>query len=212
MTLGATVLGGGKTTFRVWAPKRKHVEVCVESRAGLQTFSLEPEAQGYFRGTAPVGPGTRYRFRLDGADAFPDPCSRFQPEGPHGPSEVIDPLAYRWSDGAWRGLEPKGQVLYELHLGAFTPEGTWAAAVKKLPHVKDVGVTAVEVMPVHTFPGRFNWGYDGVTLFAPCAVYGRPDDFRRFVDEAHRLGLGVLLDVVYNHLGPDGNYLRQFSK
>ena len=143
---------------------------------------------------------------------MPDPASRFQPEGPHGPSQVVDPSAYRWADGDWRGpASVDGQVIYELHVGTFTPEGTWAAGAEQLPYLADLGVTAIEVMPVAEFPGTFGWGYDGVDLFAPYHGYGTPDDFRRFVDRAHGLGLAVLLDVVYNHLGPDGNYLKSFS-
>ena len=154
--------------------------------------------------------GTRYRFRLDDdRTLYPDPASRFQPDGPHGPSQVVDPAAFRWTDRGLEGRRPAGaQVLYEMHVGTFTPEGTWAAAERELPELADVGITCLEVMPVADFPGRFGWGYDGVNLFAPTRLYGTPDDFRRFVDRAHALGLGVILDVVYNHLGPDGNYLK----
>jgi maltooligosyltrehalose trehalohydrolase len=174
---------------------------------------LRPEPAGYFAGlVAGAAVGARYRYRLDQGDAFPDPASRFQPDGPHGPSEIIDPTAFRWTDTGWRGLRLEGQVFYELHLGAFTPEGTWTAAALELPWLADLGVTSVEIMPVADFPGRFGWGYDGVNLFAPTRLYGRPDDFRGFVNRAHELGIGVLLDVVYNHLGPDGNYLGQFSR
>ena len=124
---------------------------------------------------------------------------------------VVDPDAYRWSDGEWKGLTIAGQVLYEMHIGTFTREGTWAAAAEALPELKELGITCLEVMPVAEFPGRFGWGYDGVDLYAPYHLYGTPDDMRRFVDEAHRLGLGVILDVVYNHLGPDGAYHKAFS-
>src|SRR5262249_35177416 len=129
----------------------------------------------------------------------------------HGPSEVVEPDAYRWGDHAWKGARLPGQVIYELHVGTLTPEGTWAAAEGRLPDLVDLGATLLEVMPVADFPGRFGWGYDGVDLFAPTRLYGAPDDMRRFVDRAHQLGLGVILDVVYNHLGPDGNYLTQYS-
>jgi maltooligosyltrehalose trehalohydrolase len=172
---------------------------------------LAREPGGYHSGAAPAPPGTLYRFRLDGGDAFPDPASRFQPSGPHGPSEVIEPSAFPWSDGAWTGLRRNGLVVYEMHIGTFTREGTWDAARRQLEELAALGITVLEVMPVSDFPGRFNWGYDGVGLFAPVAVYGRPDDFRRFVDEAHRFGVGVILDVVYNHVGPNGNYLKQYS-
>jgi maltooligosyltrehalose trehalohydrolase len=186
------------------------VEVVFED--GRAVTPLDAEGTGYFSGVARhAGPGSRYRLRLDGADAFPDPASRFQPDGPHGPSEVIDPDGFVWTDDAWRGVRLAGQVLYELHVGTFTREGTWAAAERELPELAACGITCLEVMPVADFPGRFGWGYDGVNLFAPTRLYGRPDDFRRFVDTAHRHGIGVILDVVYNHLGPDGNYLKPFS-
>jgi maltooligosyltrehalose trehalohydrolase len=159
-----------------------------------------------------VGPGDRYRYRLDGAGPFPDPASRSQPLGVHGPSQVVDPGAFRWSDGAWGGADLASLVIYELHVGTFTPEGTFAAAARHLPEVADLGATAVELLPVADFPGERNWGYDGVALFAPARCYGAPDDLRALVDRAHGVGLSVILDVVYNHLGPDGNYLRTFSR
>jgi maltooligosyltrehalose trehalohydrolase len=179
----------------------------------LPCGGLTLEGNGYFSGTVRgAGAGTRYRYRLDdGPDLYPDPASRFQPEGPHGPSEVIDPRSFAWTDHGWAGRGLERPFLYELHIGTFTPEGTFAAAAGKLPALADVGVSTVEVMPVADFAGRFGWGYDGVNLFAPTRLYGRPDDFRRFVDRAHALGLGVILDVVYNHFGPDGNYLKEFS-
>ena len=202
--------GPDGTHFRVCAPKRERVDVVADPSG--DSWPLEREENGYFAGLVEgIRPGARYRYRLDGGDAFPDPASRFQPDGPHGPSEVVDPASYRWTDGAWRGAEIRGQVIYELHVGTFSPTGDWDGAIAQLPDLARLGVTAVEVMPVADFPGTFGWGYDGVNLFAPTRLYGRPDDFRRFVNEAHRLGLAVLLDVVYNHFGPDGNYLRQFS-
>jgi len=174
---------------------------------------LDREPTGYHSGLVPeAGDGSRYRFRLDGGDAFPDPISRFQPEGPHGPSQVVDPLKFRWTDGNWRGVPLEGQVIYEIHIGTFTREGTFDAARRELPELADAGITVIEIMPVADFPGRFGWGYDGVGLFAPVAIYGQPDDFRRLIDDAHRVGIGVILDVVYNHVGPDGNYLREFSE
>ena len=158
------------------------------------------------------GPGTLYRYLLDGGEpALPDPASRFQPQGPHGPSMVVDPSAYVWHDDGWSG-PPERQVLYEMHIGAFTPEGDWAAAAAQLPVLAELGVTTLEIMPVAEFAGEFGWGYDGVDLFAPYHGYGRPDDFRAFVDRAHGLGLAVILDVVYNHLGPDGAYLSSFAQ
>lgn len=199
-------------SFRVWAPARNAVDVALEAPDGVTHHALQKDAQGYFSGVVKeAAAGARYRFRLDGGDAFPDPASRFQPEGPHGASEVVDASRFAWSDAHWPGLPLAGQVLYELHVGSFTREGTWAAAMRELPALAELGITAVEVMPVAEFPGRFGWGYDGVCWFAPSHLYGTPDDFRRFVDRAHALGLGVLLDVVYNHLGPDGCYLREFT-
>jgi maltooligosyltrehalose trehalohydrolase len=199
---------------RVWAPLRERVEVVFEepSEDWPVDFELTREADGYFSGLVPeAGADALYRLRLDGGDAFPDPASRFQPQGPHGPSQVVDPAAFEWTDADWPGVERDGQIVYELHLGTFTREGTWKAATRELDELADLGITMIEVMPVAEFPGRFGWGYDGVCLFAPYHLYGTPDDFRRFVDRAHALGLAVILDVVYNHLGPDGNYLKSFS-
>jgi maltooligosyltrehalose trehalohydrolase len=209
--IGAEVREGG-VHFRVWAPRRRRVEVVLEP-AG-QLIALEPEPHGYYSGRAAgVGAGALYRFRLDGDNYhYPDPASRFQPEGPHGPSQVVDPGRFGWTDQSWRGAALPGQVIYEMHIGTFTREGTWEAAARELPELAALGVTVLEVMPVAEFPGQFGWGYDGVDLFAPTRLYGTPDDFRRFVDRAHSLGLGVILDVVYNHFGPDGNYLRQFAE
>jgi maltooligosyltrehalose trehalohydrolase len=214
LPVGADLLPDGGVHFRVWAPRRQRVSVVLEAGPGSPaTVQLQAEDGGYFAGHSPVAAaGTRYRYRLDDDPTpYPDPASRFQPEGPHGPSEVIDPAAFPWTDFNWPGVGLPGQVIYELHIGTFTPEGTWAAAARELPYLADVGVTVVEVMPVAEFPGRFGWGYDGVDLFAPTRLYGRPDDFRAFVDRAHALGVGVVLDVVYNHFGPDGNYLGQFA-
>ncbi len=217
--IGAEVMPAGGVHFRVWAPRRRRVAVVLESAADHPAaregvpVGLEPEADGYFVGGVPdAGPGTRYRFRLDDdPHLYPDPAARFQPDGPHGPSQVIDPAAFRWGDGDWRGVGRTGQVLYEMHIGTFTPEGTWQAGIRELPELADLGITILEVMPVAEFPGRFGWGYDGVDLFAPTRLYGPPDDFRRFVDRAHALGIGVILDVVYNHVGPDGNFLKAFA-
>jgi maltooligosyltrehalose trehalohydrolase len=217
LPIGAEALPEGGAHFRVWAPRRRRVEIVLEKGSagsplsGPPAFALEPEGNGYFSGKAPAAVGALYRFRLDGDKLCPDPASRFQPEGPHGPSQLIDPGAFRWTDGGWRGAVLRGTVLYEMHIGTFTPEGTWEAAARELPELADCGVTVLEVMPVAEFPGRFGWGYDGVDLFAPTHHYGTPDDFRRFVDRAHGVGLAVILDVVYNHLGPDGNYLKELS-
>jgi maltooligosyltrehalose trehalohydrolase len=174
---------------------------------------LEPEEEGYFSGhVAEAVAGSLYRYRLDGKpELYPDPASRFQPEGPHGPSQVIDPSRFHWSDQNWRGGPLPGQVIYEMHVGTFTREGSWQAAARELEELAGAGITMIEVMPVAEFPGRFGWGYDGVDLFAPTRLYGEPDDFRSFVDRAHAVGIGVILDVVYNHVGPDGNYLKQYA-
>ncbi len=155
--------------------------------------------------------GDRYFYRFEGRD-WPDPASRFNPDGVHGPAQVIDPRDYEWQDGAWRAPAFAGRVLYELHIGTFTPEGTFRAAIAKLDHLAELGVNAIELMPLADFPGTRNWGYDGVLLYAPARVYGSPNDLRALVDAAHARGLAVVLDVVYNHLGPDGNYLGTYSR
>jgi maltooligosyltrehalose trehalohydrolase len=213
LPIGAEVLPGGGVHFRVWAPHRRRVEVVTESEGAEASTVLRAEDGGYFSGLAvQAGAGTLYRFRLDEEEKlYPDPVSRFQPEGPHGPSRVVDPARFRWTDAEWKGARLKGQVVYELHVGAFTREGTLAAAERELSALAELGVTCVELMPVSEFPGRFGWGYDGVNLFAPTRLYGEPDDLRRFVNEAHRCGIAVILDVVYNHFGPDGNYLSRFA-
>lgn len=196
--------------FRVWAPQASCVEVVVEDMP--DPLPLTRAAAGYFEGTSTaLGAGALYRYRVDGSGPYPDPCSRYQPQGPHGPSLVVDPNAYQWGDAHWRGIELRGQVIYELHVGTFTPEGTFDAAIEKLQHLVAVGITVIELMPLAECPGRWNWGYDGVNLFAPYHVYGDHDACKRFVDAAHACGLAVILDVVYNHLGPDGNYLSCFS-
>lgn len=205
--IGAEIIAANETHFRVWAPKAKKVDVML----GDKSCPLANESDGYFSGTAPCDAGARYKFRLDDGESLPDPASRFQPDGPHGASCVVDPFAFRWSDQNWAGLKLAGQILYEFHVGTFTREGTWRAAMEKLPELKETGVTLLEMMPIADFPGRFGWGYDGVDLFAPTRLYGAPDDLRAFIDAAHALGFGVILDVVYNHFGPDGNYLGKFS-
>jgi maltooligosyltrehalose trehalohydrolase len=215
LPIGAEVQPRGGVHFRVWAPRCRRVQIQISGGShnnGLP-LPLAAEENGYFSAhVATAAPGDRYGFLLDGDDRpVPDPASRFQPEGPHGPSEIIDPAAFEWRDSAWRGVKLPGQVIYELHLGTFTREGTWQAAAGELGELAAAGITLVEIMPVAAFPGRFNWGYDGVSLFAPSQCYGRPDDMRRFVDVAHQVGIGVILDVVYNHVGPDGNYLGRFS-
>lgn len=210
LPVGAEVVPAG-VHFRVWAPKASRVEVVFE--ADGRAVPLEHEGDGHFSAlVSGGGSGDLYRFRLDGGERlYPDPASRFQPDGPHGPSQVVDPSAFSWSDGGWSGRAIGEAVIYEMHVGTFTPGGTWAAAMEELPALADLGITVLEIMPVADFPGRFGWGYDGVCLFAPTRLYGAPDDLRRFIDRAHGLGMAVILDVVYNHLGPDGNYLSCFS-
>lgn len=216
-SLGAWVERGG-VRFRVWAPEEEAVQVVTYDPTSKgqngplqQAIPLERFHDGSWGGWIPgIGAGTRYRYRLAAGD-FPDPASRFQPRGVHGPSQVVDPQAFPWTDTQWRGIDHKDLILYELHVGTFSPEGTFDGVRRRLPYLVELGVTAIELMPVADFPGERNWGYDGVDLFAPARCYGTPDDLRRLVDEAHRLGLAVFMDVVYNHLGPEGNYLTTFS-
>lgn len=211
--VGAEILSGEGTHFRVWAPRARRVEVVLEAGPGAPAaIAMKHLQNGYHEAVVPqAAAGTRYRFRVNGKGSFPDPCSRYQPDGPHGSSQVVDPGAFTWRDSQWQGVSIKGQVIYEMHIGTFTKEGTWAAAERELAELAACGITVIEVMPVADFPGRFGWGYDGVGLFAPVWLYGDPDDFRRFVDQAHHCGMGVILDVVYNHIGPSGNYLSEFS-
>lgn len=207
--IGAEVVDDRRAHLRVWAPRVSRLDVVLVSGA---TTALDREADGYFSGVVDARAGDRYQLRLDDRDRlFPDPASRFQPEGPHGPSEIVDPAAFQWTDAGWRGIVLEDQVFYELHIGTFTRSGTWTAAANELPELARLGITCIEVMPIAEFEGRFGWGYDGVDLFAPSHLYGAPDDFRRFVDAAHATGLGVILDVVPNHFGPVGNYLREYS-
>ena len=204
----------GDAHARVWAPDHSRVDlVLIEAGEAACAVPLESEGNGYFSGkVGQAQAGSRYLFRLDGDKAYPDPASRFQPDGPHAASQVIDPTQFAWTDTHWSGIAAEDCVIQELHFGTFTPEGTYLAAAERLPRLVEVGITAVELMPLADFPGRFGWGYDGVNLFAPSRLYGTPDDLRRFVDRAHSLGVAVILDVVYNHLGPDGNYLKEFAK
>jgi maltooligosyltrehalose trehalohydrolase len=194
LPVGAEVVPGG-VHFRVWAPLRKTVEVVF--RGDPAGFPLQPEPSGYFSGLV-QGASTKslYKYRLDQQGEYPDPASRFQNQGPDHWSQVIDPVEFQWTDESWPGITPRRQVIYEMHIGTFTREGVWEAALLELPHLVKTGVTVLEIMPVAEFPGRFGWGYDGVQPFAPTRLYGQPDDFRRFVDRAHALGLGVILDVV----------------
>ncbi|MBI2277841.1 MAG: malto-oligosyltrehalose trehalohydrolase [Dechloromonas sp.] len=208
MPFGSQLEPGG-VRFRLWAPSARQVSLCLE--AGELTMSAV--GQGWYEiGVAEAGPGSRYRFRIDGGLLVPDPASRFNPEDVHGPSEVIDPAAFAWADGDWHGRPWAEAVIYELHVGSFTAEGTFAAVAGRLDELAELGVTAIELMPVADFPGRRNWGYDGVLPFAPDSRYGRPHDLKRLVQAAHGRGLMVLLDVVYNHFGPEGNYLHTYAE
>src|SRR6266480_5252563 len=206
--LGASVRED-TATFAVWAPRCRSVDVAIEGRR------REPMAQGadgvFTLTQGDVPPGTRYKYRLDGERFRPDPVSRWQPEGVHGASTVVDPQRFLWTDADFRGHAPGDLVLYELHVGSFTPSGTFEAIIQHLPALADLGVTAIELMPVAEFPGSRNWGYDGVHLYAPQSTYGGPRGLRRLVDACHAAGLSVVLDVVYNHLGPEGNYLAEYG-
>ncbi len=208
MPFGAEALAGGGVRFRFWAPGAKQVQLSI----GNRLLSMNQAGDGWYEHVEPqAGPGTRYQYRIDGELLVPDPASRFQPEDVDGPSEVVDPRAYKWSDHAWNGRPWREAVIYELHVGSFTPEGTYAGAARKLKNLVDVGITAIELMPLSDFAGKRNWGYDGVLPYAPDSAYGRPEELKALIDAAHGLGLLVYLDVVYNHFGPTGNYLPRYA-
>jgi maltooligosyltrehalose trehalohydrolase len=208
---GARPAPGG-IRFRVWAPAATEMTLVIHDGTAAGRYPLPCGETGLFdRIVDGAAAGDRYSYRIDEGVERPDPASRFQPDGVHGPSQVIDPEAFEWSDSHWGGRGAGDLIVYELHVGTFSPEGTFAGAAARLDRLRDLGVTAVELMPVADFPGGRNWGYDGVCLYAPSRAYGHPDDLRRLVDRAHHLGLSVMLDVVYNHLGPEGAYLPQFQ-
>lgn len=208
--LGARYLGEGRTEFLVWAPRAAQVEVRLLA-PGEHLVALRGEERGYHRAVVEgVEPGRRYFHRLDGGKERPDPASRFQPEGVHGPSEVVDP-AFEWQDTAWRGISLERHIHYEIHVGTFTPEGTFEAVIPHLEELKQLGITALELMPVAQFPGQRNWGYDGVYPYAVQNSYGGPAGLKKLIDACHARGIAVVLDVVYNHLGPEGNYLADFG-
>lgn len=208
---GANYQGNGRCTFDVWAPLLRDVRVRLEGPAARE-LSMERDEWGHWRiETGDVAPGTRYRYVLDGEQSRPDPASHFQPEGVHGPSAVVDHSAFSWMDAGWEGVPLEDMILYELHVGTFTPEGTFEAVIPRLPELRELGVNTIEVMPVAQFPGARNWGYDGVYPYAVQQSYGGPDGFKALVDAIHRQGMSAVLDVVYNHLGPEGNYLWDFG-
>lgn len=211
---GADIVADG-VRYRIWAPERQHVEVRIQPSkgGGGRSLMLTKDAGGYHGGVdLKGGAGDRYQYVVDGEGPFPDPASRAQPEGVHDASMVIDPSTYVWRDVGWRCPPLRDLVLYEIHVGTFTSGGTFSAAIEKLPHLRDLGINALQIMPVADFPGERNWGYDGVSLFAPARCYGTPDELRALVDAAHAQGIAVVLDVVYNHLGADGNYLGVYSR
>lgn len=207
MPFGTQITGGG-VRFRLWAPLVEKVALVLHGR----DLDMVPQPRGWFElEVADARPGSRYGFRLPDGTVVPDPASRYQPDDVDGLSEVIDPLAFEWTDRGWPGRVWETCVFYEMHIGAFTPEGTFRAAIDKLDHLVDLGVTALQIMPLADFAGRWNWGYDGALLFAPDARYGRPEDLKALIDRAHALGLAVLLDVVYNHFGPKGHELPRYA-
>lgn len=211
MPFGASLLPGGNgVRFRLYAPSARHVAIDLETPEPSRRDLVRAEFGFYEVDVAEAGPGTRYTFSIDGLRA-PDPAARYAPEGVHGPSVVIDPARYTWRSDTWRGRPWPETIFYEIHIGTFTPEGTFDAAARHLPDLAALGITALELMPLAEAPGARNWGYDGVLLYAPSHNYGTPDDLRAFVDRAHELGIAVYLDVVYNHFGPEGNYLHAYA-
>jgi malto-oligosyltrehalose trehalohydrolase len=212
MPYGAEYLGDGRTRLRLWAPSAGSVELVLASQASERRVEMRRNEAGWGELTVEAPAGTRYRYCIDRDLLVPDPASRFNPEDVHGASEVVDANAYAWRDSSWRGRPWADAVIYELHTGTFSPEGTFAGVERRLDYLRDLGVTAVELMPIADFPGKRNWGYDGVLLYAPDATYGRPEDLKRLVDAAHERGLMMFLDVVYNHFGPEGNYLHAYAR
>ncbi|MGH2638677.1 MAG: alpha-amylase family glycosyl hydrolase, partial [Rhabdochlamydiaceae bacterium] len=203
------------TTFRVWAPYAKSVDVlliCGRRNVDSKTFLMNKEGRGYFSLSLDVNRGTNYYYIMDGEKKRPDPASRWQPNGIHRASAVVDSNSFSWQDASWNGVQKRNLIIYELHVGTFTKSGTFVSIIPHLGYLKeDLGVTAIEIMPVGQFPGDRNWGYDGVFMYAPQNSYGGPDGLRKLVNACHANGIGVLLDVVYNHLGPEGNYLGDYG-
>jgi len=211
MPFGAEI-GSNGVRFSLWAPAARRVELCLERPEGRRALEMSPVGDGWYQlRCAEAGAGSRYHYRIDGGIEVPDPASRYQPEGVHGSSEVIDPTAWQWEEAGWQGRPWRETILYELHVGCFSPEGSFDGVVRRLPHLSSLGITAIELMPIAAFPGRRNWGYDGVLPFAPAAPYGSPERLKALVEAAHRCGIMVFLDVVYNHFGPEGNYLHRYA-
>ena len=214
MPFGAELTAGGEVRFRLWAPAARQVELllCDPRGAAMHAAPMQALEDGFFAlVTSAAGAGSLYRYRIDGTREVPDPASRRNPLGVHGPSEVVDPTAYAWDDAAWQAPPWHGAVLYELHVGTFNAPGTYASVAARLAHLQRLGVTAIELMPLGAFPGERNWGYDGVLPYAPQASYGRPEELKALIVAAHQHGLAVILDVVYNHFGPEGNYLHLYA-
>ncbi|WP_232065226.1 alpha-amylase family glycosyl hydrolase [Rhodocytophaga rosea] len=211
MKVGTEYLGDGKCSFTVWAPEKNTATVHIVSPKE-QFLEMNKTKEGYFQLTVEnIYPGATYFYRLDSGQDLPDPASHFQPEGVHGPSQVIDHSNYQWKDKVWKGIESKDMILYEMHLGTFTPEGTFNSMIDRLADLADTGINAIEIMPISQFPGNRNWGYDGVHPYSVQNSYGTPDDLRQLVDACHAHGIAVILDMVYNHLGPEGNYFGLFG-
>src|SRR5579864_872692 len=211
MPFGAELTATGEVRFRLWAPAARRVEVLLADEP-VQALAMEALPGGWFAlSTDAARTGSRYRFRIDGQHEVADPASRWNPQGVHGASAVVDPAAYPWDDADWQAPPWHGAVIYELHVGTFSAAGTYAGVIAHLPHLVRLGVTAIELMPLAAFPGQRGWGYDGVLPYAPHAAYGAPAELKGLVAAAHRHGLGVLLDVVYNHFGPEGNYLHTYA-
>lgn len=212
MPFGAECCDPTGVRFKLWAPKAENVSLCLPNGGSEKLIPMLRVDYGWFELLSrEAGPGSLYKFQIDGDLKVPDPASRFQPDDVHGWSEVVDPEKFQWKDESWRGRAWREAVIYEVHVGTYTRAGTFKALIEKLDYLVELGVTALELMPIADFPGHRNWGYDGVLLFAPDSQYGRPEDLKRLIESAHAKGLMVFLDVVYNHFGPEGNYLRAYA-
>jgi maltooligosyltrehalose trehalohydrolase len=213
MPFGAQITDDGRVRFRLWAPGARRVDLSLQDgQGGAQILPMNSLADGYYEIiTDKAKAGSRYRYRINGENEVPDPASRLNPEDVHGPSQVVDPTEFEWTDDAWRSRAWHEAVIYEMHVGTFSPEGTFAGAEARLDHLVELGVTVIELMPIADFPGKRGWGYDGVLLYAPETAYGTPNQLKSFIATAHARGIAVMLDVVYNHFGPEGNYLGMYS-